>query len=179
MHLWSLAQGLLQRGHKVVVLTRASGARRGVRYMANGLKVYYLPLREMAPLGVAFPTFGLAWLPLFRHVVLREGVTVVHGHQATSCLAQEALLMARALGLRTVYTDHSLFGFADLGSVLINKVRPNAHAQTPCSPPCCRGDISLVLNNGRFKKEKKSKLGRCPMRATQVDFGSFGVLGGG
>jgi phosphatidylinositol glycan class A protein len=29
---------------------------------------------------------------------------------------------AKTLGIRTVFTDHSLFGFADLSSVLTNKV---------------------------------------------------------
>ena len=29
---------------------------------------------------------------------------------------------AKTLGIRTVFTDHSLFGFADLSSVLTNKI---------------------------------------------------------
>jgi len=121
MHIWSLVQCLLQRGHKVIILTHAYGDRTGVRYMSCGLKVYYLPLVTMVD-GTCFPTFGLAWFPLFRQVCVREGVTLVHGHQATSCMSNEALLMASALGLQTVYSDHSLFGFADLASVHINKV---------------------------------------------------------
>ena len=40
MHIWSLSQCLIQRGHKVVVLTHAYGDRQGIRYMTNGLKVY-------------------------------------------------------------------------------------------------------------------------------------------
>jgi phosphatidylinositol glycan class A protein len=44
MHIWSLSQCLIQRGHKVIVITHAYGDRQGVRYMTNGLKVYYLPL---------------------------------------------------------------------------------------------------------------------------------------
>ena len=38
-HVYSLAQGLIARGHAVCVLTRSRGARRGVRWMTNGLKV--------------------------------------------------------------------------------------------------------------------------------------------
>jgi phosphatidylinositol glycan class A protein len=37
-------------------------------------------------------------------------------------MCNESILMARALGLHAVYTDHSLFGFADAGSIHINKV---------------------------------------------------------
>ena len=29
---------------------------------------------------------------------------------------------AKTLGIRTVFTDHSLFGFADLSSILTNKI---------------------------------------------------------
>ncbi len=35
--------------------------------------------------------------------------------------AHEALLHARTMGLRTVFTDHSLMGFADVASILVNK----------------------------------------------------------
>ncbi len=79
--------------------------------MANGLKVYYLPLLPMVD-QVSFPTF-YATFPLLRNILIREGITIVHGHQATSTMAHEAILQARTMGYRAVYTDHSLFGFAD------------------------------------------------------------------
>ena len=50
--------------------------------MAGGLKVYYLPLAPMVD-GTTMPTF-VSWLPLFRNVCAREGVTVVHGHQVSA-----------------------------------------------------------------------------------------------
>ncbi|XP_019740245.1 phosphatidylinositol N-acetylglucosaminyltransferase subunit A isoform X4 [Hippocampus comes] len=65
-HIYLLSQCLIEKGHKVVVVTHAYGHRKGVRYLTNGLKVYYLPLQ--------------------------------------------------------VFTDHSLFGFADVSSVLTNKL---------------------------------------------------------
>jgi phosphatidylinositol glycan class A protein len=122
VHIWSVAHCLIQRGHKVIVCTHAYGDRQGVRYMSHGLKVYYLPVVPFTE-AVAFPTF-CAWLPLFRNIIIREGVTIVHGHQATSCMANEAIIMARALGIRACYTDHSLFGldYSDIGSLAINTV---------------------------------------------------------
>lgn len=39
MHIWSLSQCLLSRGHRVVVITHGYDNRKGVRYMTNGLKV--------------------------------------------------------------------------------------------------------------------------------------------
>lgn len=44
-HIYQLSQCLLEKGHKVVIVTHAYGDRRGIRYLTNGLKVYYLPLQ--------------------------------------------------------------------------------------------------------------------------------------
>ena len=69
VHIFQLAQRLMDRGHKarvcwrarvsrmaltrrgaqVGVLTRAHGARGGVRHMTRGLKVYYAPRRPVRP----------------------------------------------------------------------------------------------------------------------------------
>ncbi|XP_028291955.1 phosphatidylinositol N-acetylglucosaminyltransferase subunit A isoform X2 [Gouania willdenowi] len=61
-------------------------------------------------------------LPLMRCVFVRERVTVVHAHSSFSAMAHDALFHAKTLGLNTVFTDHSLFGFADVSSVLTNKL---------------------------------------------------------
>lgn len=42
--------------------------------------------------------------------------------QAFSTLALEACLVARTMGYKVVFTDHSLFGFADAASIVMNKV---------------------------------------------------------
>jgi len=120
MHLWSLSQCLIQRGHKVVVITHSYGSRKGVRYMTNGLKVYYLPLTPMVDENVLPTTF--AWFPLFRNILVREGISIVHGHQATSSMMHEAVVQSRTMGYKTCYTDHSLFGFADAASINVNKM---------------------------------------------------------
>ncbi|GCB65381.1 phosphatidylinositol N-acetylglucosaminyltransferase subunit A isoform X1 [Scyliorhinus torazame] len=119
-HIYQLSQCLIERGHKVIVLSHAYGSRRGVRYLSHGLKVYYLPLRVMYNQSTASTLFHS--LPLVRCVLVRERVGLVHAHSSFSALAHDALFHARALGLRTVFTDHSLFGFADLSSVLTNKL---------------------------------------------------------
>eukprot|EP00193_Tetraselmis_chui_P015616 CAMPEP_0177781224 /NCGR_PEP_ID=MMETSP0491_2-20121128/17717_1 /TAXON_ID=63592 /ORGANISM="Tetraselmis chuii, Strain PLY429" /LENGTH=435 /DNA_ID=CAMNT_0019301237 /DNA_START=51 /DNA_END=1359 /DNA_ORIENTATION=- len=119
-HIYQLSQCLMARGHKVVVLTHAYGDRTGVRYLTNGLKVYHAP-RVPFYQQSTFPTlYGL--FPLLRVILLRERISLVHGHQAFSNLAHEALLHARTMGYRVAFTDHSLFGFADLSSILMNKL---------------------------------------------------------
>lgn len=102
------------------MITKCYGERRGVVYMNNGLKVYYLPLFAMMDV-VAFPTFyGL--FSVVRDILIREEIDIVHGHQATSTLMHEVVLMARTMGYSTVYTDHSLFGFKELSSIHLNKL---------------------------------------------------------
>ncbi|GBG71325.1 hypothetical protein CBR_g8747 [Chara braunii] len=120
-HIYFLSQCLIRRGHKVVVATHTyGGGRTGVRYVSGGLKVYYLP-RLAFYLQSVFPTF-YGTFPLLRVIMLRERITLLHAHQAFSCLGLEALLQARTMGYKVVFTDHSLFGFADAASVHMNKV---------------------------------------------------------
>ncbi len=112
MHIWCLAQCLIERGHKVVVVTHSYNDRKGIRYMTNGLKVYYIPLNVVYD-QVIYPTF-YSFFPLFRNILYRERIDILHAHQSSSPLANECLLYARTLGYKTCLTDHSLFGFADL-----------------------------------------------------------------
>lgn len=119
-HIFNLSQCLLAHGHKVIVITHAYGDRQGIRYMTNGLKVYYLPIRACYNQCV-LPAM-ITNVPLLRFILLRERIEIVHGHSAFSALAHETMMLAKLMGLRTVFTDHSLFGFADLSAVLTNKL---------------------------------------------------------
>lgn len=120
MHIWCLSQCLIQLGHKVIVVTHSYCDRKGIRYMTNGLKVYYLPLAVFYD-EVTFPTL-YAFFPLFRNILIRERITIVHGHQSTSVLMNECIFYARTMCYKVCYTDHSLFGFADAASIHINKI---------------------------------------------------------
>ncbi|PKY09276.1 phosphatidylinositol:UDP-GlcNAc transferase subunit PIG-A [Aspergillus campestris IBT 28561] len=119
-HIYQLSTKLIDRGHKVVIITHAYQGRTGVRYLTNGLKVYHVPFfviyREST-----MPTV-FSFFPIFRNIVIREQIQIVHGHASLSSFCHEAILHARTMGLRTVFTDHSLFGFADAGSILTNKL---------------------------------------------------------
>ncbi|KAL9266689.1 Phosphatidylinositol N-acetylglucosaminyltransferase subunit A-like protein [Drosera capensis] len=119
-HIYYLSQCLLKLGHKVVVMTHAYGIRSGVRYMTNGLKVYYIPWKPFL-MQCTMPTF-CGTFPIIRTILIREKITLVHGHQAFSTLCHEALMHARTMGYKVVFTDHSLYGFADVGSIHMNKV---------------------------------------------------------
>jgi phosphatidylinositol N-acetylglucosaminyltransferase subunit A len=120
MHIWSLSQHLLRLGHKVVVITHAYDDRKGVRYMPGPLKVYYCPFIPMTDQDI-LPTLT-ATFPLWRNIILREQIEIVHVHQATSVMANESVVYAAAMGLPSVYTDHSLFQFDDLAGVILNRV---------------------------------------------------------
>ncbi len=54
--------------------------------------------------------------------MIREGIEIVHTHQATSVMANESVVYAAAMGLPSVYTDHSLFQFDDIAGVVLNRV---------------------------------------------------------
>ena len=119
-HIYQLSSKLIDRGHKVVIITHAYEGRTGIRYLTNGLKVYYVPffvIYRQSTMPTVFSFF-----PIFRNIVIREQIEIVHGHGSLSNLCHEAILHARTMGLRTVFTDHSLYGFADAASILTNKL---------------------------------------------------------
>ena len=94
--MYSLAQRLIARGHRVTVLTHAYGDRCGVRHMAGGLKVYYafrVPVYNGATCPDIFGTFRL-----LRCVLIRERITLVHAHQTFSVMGHEAVFHARTMG---------------------------------------------------------------------------------
>nr|XP_042912953.1 phosphatidylinositol N-acetylglucosaminyltransferase subunit A-like [Parasteatoda tepidariorum] len=64
-------------------------------------------------LPTLFTTF-----PVIRFILVREKISVA----AFSTLAHEAMLHAKTMGLNTVFTDHSLFGFADASAIITNKL---------------------------------------------------------
>ncbi|CAI9105015.1 OLC1v1003842C2 [Oldenlandia corymbosa var. corymbosa] len=88
--------------------------------MTGSLKVYYVPWKPFL-MQNTLPTF-YGTLPIIRTILIREKISVVHGHQAFSTLCHEALMHARTMGFKVVFTDHSLYGFADVGSIHMNKV---------------------------------------------------------
>lgn len=119
-HVYHLSQKLIDLGHLVVVITHDYGSRCGVRTLTNGLKVYHVPFLQVYR-SSTFPTVFSAF-PVLRSIFIREQIDIVHGHGSFSSLCHEALLHGRTMGLQTVFTDHSLFGFADVGSIVGNKL---------------------------------------------------------
>uniref|UniRef100_A0A1A9X022 phosphatidylinositol N-acetylglucosaminyltransferase n=1 Tax=Glossina brevipalpis TaxID=37001 RepID=A0A1A9X022_9MUSC len=153
-HIFNLAQMLLKRGHKVVILTHCYNDCKGVRYLTNGLKVYYLPIKVFYNQSV-LPTM-ICNVPLIRSVLLREQIEIVHAHSAFSSLAHESLLIGSLLGLKTVFTDHSLFGFADISAVFTNKMLElDLGAVSHCICVSHVGKENTVLR-ARVPKEKVS-----------------------
>jgi phosphatidylinositol glycan class A protein len=145
MHIWCLSQCLIQRGHKVIVITHAYDGRQGIRYMTNGLKVYYLPLSTIIENQVIFPTL-FSFFPLFRNILLRERISIIHGHQSVSLLANECILYARTMGYHVCYTDHSLFSFSDFSSIHINKLLQSVVSDIDhiiCVSNACRENLVL------------------------------------
>ncbi|KAL1234732.1 Phosphatidylinositol N-acetylglucosaminyltransferase subunit A [Trichinella pseudospiralis] len=119
-HIYHLAECLVQRGHRIVIVTHHYEGRRGIRYLSNGLKIYYLPFVILFSQCV-IPSL-LSTLPAARYILQREKIEILHSHSSLSTLAQEFMFHANLIGVRTVFTDHSLFGFADMASIAGNKM---------------------------------------------------------
>jgi len=84
-----------------------------------------------------------------RYIWIREGIQIVHAHQATSTLANESIAYAAELGLASVYTDHSLFGFDDLASVILNRVMKATLSTANaiiCVSHTCRENLIMRAN---------------------------------
>ncbi|KAJ3180845.1 hypothetical protein HDU85_003930 [Gaertneriomyces sp. JEL0708] len=119
-HIYHLSQRLVARGHKVIILTHAYSSRVGVRHLISGVKVYHIP-HWLVTDQVSLPTV-YSFFPLLRWICVRESVDVVHGHGAFSSMSHESILHAGTLGIPSVFTDHSLFGFENGSSILTNKL---------------------------------------------------------
>ncbi|PPQ72390.1 hypothetical protein CVT26_006750 [Gymnopilus dilepis] len=119
-HIYMLSAILLRRGHKVIVITHSHGDRVGVRWLLPGLKVYYIPFLPIAS-SATLPNFFTS-LPYLRTILLREHIHLIHAHAGLSSIGHEGILHSHLMGIRTVFTDHSLFGFDDAASILTNKL---------------------------------------------------------
>ncbi|BGP16076.1 hypothetical protein JCM10213_006788 [Rhodosporidiobolus nylandii] len=142
-HIYSLAQSLAKRNHRVVVVTHAYPPRHGVRWLPNGVKVYYIPVQPLPPTHVhaTLPNFFTAF-PHIRSILVRESIDVVHAHAALSALGLEAIMHARTMGVKAVFTDHSLFGLGNMAEIWGNKMLK-----------ACLSDIEAVICVSHTGKE--------------------------
>ncbi|KAH6905311.1 transferase [Coprinopsis sp. MPI-PUGE-AT-0042] len=94
-----LSANLIRRGHKVIVITHSH------------------------PKGASgHSTNFFTSLPYLRTIFLRERIELIHAHASLSSIGHEGILHSHLMGIRTVFTDHSLFGFDDAASILTNKL---------------------------------------------------------
>ena len=82
-----------------------------------------MPLQQLPPTHVqaTLPNFFTA-LPLLRNILLREQIDVVHAHASLSAQGMEGIIHARTLGIKAVFTDHSLFGLGNMAEIWGNKM---------------------------------------------------------
>lgn len=111
----------------MIVITHDYDDRCGIRHMPAGLKVYHIPLGTL-PFSTSAATLPnlFCCMPLIRTILIREQIEICHAHQAMSSLGLESIMHAKTLqrGIRTVFTDHSLFGLGGggWGEVTGNKI---------------------------------------------------------
>ncbi|ODN95236.1 phosphatidylinositol glycan, class A [Cryptococcus wingfieldii CBS 7118] len=120
-HIYMLSAELIKRGHKVIVITHSHPNRIGIHLLPPALKVFHTPIPPVTASQATQPNY-LHLLPFFRSICISEGIDLVHGHGAMSSLGIEAILHAPLMGLKTCYTDHSLFGFQDWPGIVSNQL---------------------------------------------------------
>ena len=120
VHIYQLAISLIRQGCKVTVLTHERKDRQGIKIMGNGVKVYFNPMLTLyddTSIPILYDAFKI-----IREIVYVEKIDIIHCHQGGSSLSLEGLFHGKVLGINTVLTDHSLFGFGYLDEVSLNKV---------------------------------------------------------
>ncbi|KAK4047029.1 Phosphatidylinositol N-acetylglucosaminyltransferase GPI3 subunit [Microbotryomycetes sp. JL221] len=115
----------------------------GVRYLPYGIKVYSIPIQQLPPEHVqaTLPNFFTA-LPLLRNIMLREQIDILHAHAALSAEGMEGIIHARTLGIKAVFTDHSLFGLGNMAEIWGNKMLKG-----------CLSDVEAVICVSHTGKE--------------------------
>lgn len=122
LHIHHLSIALIRRGVRVIIITHQYPGSTGVTVAHSGLSIYYLPIPMLPTTNATLPTFFTAH-KMLRDIIISQRVDIVHSHGALSSLGHEALMHARWIdGVRTVFTDHSLFGFKDVVGILTNKL---------------------------------------------------------
>ena len=89
--------------------------------MANGMKCYHLPQLPWIRGDVAFFTYWNSF-PVIRQIMIREQIDICHGHLSTSTIQQTVLMAAKLMGIKAIFTEHSLFGFDDMAGINLNKL---------------------------------------------------------
>ena len=120
VHIYQLAVSLICLGCKVTVLTHHRRNRQGIKYMGNGIKVYFTPLMTLYD-DTSIP-YLYGSLKILREICYTEKIDIIHCHQSTSCLSLECIFHSKMLGVNAVTSEHSLYGFSFLYEGSLNKV---------------------------------------------------------
>ena len=121
IHIYQLSCMLMRLGHKVTILTHIYDDRVGERYMGNGIKVIYLQFRPLF-MNLIMPNLSFSTMSTIRRILIEENINLIHIHQCTSILTHDLLHIGSLLNIPSVFTDHSLFDFREIGSIKITKV---------------------------------------------------------
>ena len=122
-HIYAISYCLRQMGHKVIIVSNARKEHNlvGVRYFANGIKVYYIPYKKI-PIGIVMPGVTGSYTVLLRNILYRENIDIMHGHQTTSTLNISSMIVTKMLKIPYVFTQHSLYDFNHFGTIELNKL---------------------------------------------------------
>ena len=164
--IYQLSSYLQRLGHNVIILTHFYKNRNGIRYMSNGIKVYYSPFIA-TKVNIIYPTVGLATFDYIRTLAISEKIDIFHCHCSTSLLMEETIFIASCLKIPVITTDHSLFAFNDFACTNINKVIASTYKLADHHITVSYiGKENLIERTG-FKADKFTVIPNC------IDFSRF------
>eukprot|EP00917_Polyrhabdina_sp_WS-2016_P019496 GHVP01041668.1.p1 GENE.GHVP01041668.1~~GHVP01041668.1.p1 ORF type:complete len:457 (-),score=49.58 GHVP01041668.1:289-1659(-) len=119
-HIHNLSTELKKRGNNVIIVTHEYENCSGLIVLESGIRVYHLshPVcyrRSIYPVPMVLA-------PTLLEIFYRERIEIVHGHHGLSGLAYSTIIMAKTMGLKTVFSEHSLFGLSKIGNIVPNAV---------------------------------------------------------
>ncbi|KAM0687198.1 hypothetical protein COBT_001563 [Conglomerata obtusa] len=117
-HIELLAKHLQKLNCHIIIITHKY-TKPGIKNL-NGILIYYLNIPTIA-MNTTFPNL-LSNCNTLKKIFEDEQIDVVHGHQSMSNLALEAVFHAQTMGLKTVFTEHSVFEKGGFENIIVNKL---------------------------------------------------------
>ncbi|KAM0677678.1 Phosphatidylinositol N-acetylglucosaminyltransferase GPI3 subunit [Binucleata daphniae] len=117
-HIEQLAIHLQKLGCHVIVITHKYT--KAGNKMLNKIPVYYLNIPTIA-MNTSFPNLMSNFYAL-KKIFDKECIDIVHGHQTMSNLALEAVFHAKTMGLKTCFTEHSVFEKGGFENIIVNRL---------------------------------------------------------
>lgn len=145
-HIMNISLQLKELGHRIIIITHEYPGYLG-KIFYKGITIYYLKSAFLFRNTTLYTTFLHG--PSFKKIYISENINLVHGHQSSSPLSLEGIFHAQCLGIRTVFTEHSMFPILPPLNLFLNTIIAQIIKRTDVKitvSQACRKNLSGRLN---------------------------------